>query len=168
MFDIGFTEIIIICLVGLVVIGPKRLPDALRAAALWIGRGKRMLGNVRRDLENEIGIDEIRRDLRNEQIMSEIKAENLEEERDRHLKAQQPEQGSNVNIDTEVQPEIQPLSSKSEPSEEQPRQSLISKTKPRINSYLDSANKNGAPAPQSEATSATESAAQTTASKPKE
>jgi sec-independent protein translocase protein TatB len=80
MFDIGFTEIIIICLVGLVVIGPKRLPEALRAGAMWMGRGKRMLGNVRRDIENEIGIDEIRRDLRNEQIMAEIKAENLEEQ----------------------------------------------------------------------------------------
>ena len=168
MFDIGFTEIIIICLVGLVVIGPKRLPDALRAGAMWMGRGKRMLGNVRRDLENEIGIDEIRRDLRNEQIMSEIKAENIEEERERQLKEQQAEQGSDVNSDTAPQPEMQPLTDNSEPAEEEPRESRLSKRKPHTNSYLDSANQNGAPAQQSETASSSEPAAQTTASKPKE
>ncbi|MEH6358324.1 MAG: Sec-independent protein translocase protein TatB [Pseudomonadales bacterium] len=167
MFDIGFTEIIIICLVGLVVIGPKRLPDALRAGAMWMGRGKRMLGNVRRDLENEIGIDEIRRDLRNEQIMSEIKAENIEEDSERQLKEQQAEQASGVNSDT-AQPEMQPLAENNESAEEEPRQSRLSKKKPHTNSYLDSATQNGAPASQNEAASSSESAAQTTASKPKE
>lgn len=73
MFDIGFTEIVIIGLVALIVIGPNRLPGAMRTTALWIGRAKRMMGNVRRDLENEIGIDEIRQDLRNEQIMDDLR-----------------------------------------------------------------------------------------------
>jgi len=133
MFDIGFTEIIIICLVGLIVIGPSRLPEALRTGAMWIGRGKRMLSNVRRDLENEIGIDEIRRDLRNEQIMAEIKAENLEEERER----QQAPAEKDGEAKSESQPEPRPVASKK---------------RPHTNSYLDSANKNGesSPAPQSE------------------
>lgn len=86
MFDIGFTEIIIIALVGLVVIGPKRLPEAMRTGAMWIGRIKRTMSNVRRDLENEIGIDEIRQDLRNEQIMAELKADNLADEKERQEK----------------------------------------------------------------------------------
>ncbi|MEZ5523442.1 MAG: Sec-independent protein translocase protein TatB [Pseudomonadales bacterium] len=86
MFDIGFTEIIIIGLVGLIVIGPKRLPEAMRTCAMWIGRIKRTMSNVRRDLENEIGIDEIRRDLRNEQIMAELEADNLADERERQEK----------------------------------------------------------------------------------
>ena len=128
MFDIGFIEIVVICLVGLVVIGPSRLPEALRTGAMWLGRGKRMIGNVRRDLENEIGIDEIRRDLRNEQIMSEIKAENLEEERERQQKAQEQAQeqaqGDNNSRATPPAP---------------------SKPKTHTNSYLDSANQNGKP-----------------------
>ena len=86
MFDIGFAEIIIIALVGLVVIGPKRLPEAMRTGAMWIGRIKRTMSNVRRDLENEIGIDEIRQDLRNEQIMAELKADNLADEKERLAK----------------------------------------------------------------------------------
>lgn len=86
MFDIGFTEIIIIALVGLIVIGPKRLPEAMRTGAMWIGRIKRTMSNVRRDLENEIGIDEIRQDLRNEQIMAELKADNLADEKERLAK----------------------------------------------------------------------------------
>lgn len=171
MFDIGFTEIIIICLVGLVVIGPKRLPDALRAGAMWMGRGKRMITNVRRDLENEIGLDDIRRDLRNEQIMSEIKAENLEEERERQLKEQQTEpteQNSDLNSDTVSPPEMQPLTGNSEPAEEEPRKNKPSKKKPHTNSYLDSANQNGDPVQQRETAFSSESTAQTTASKLKE
>jgi len=86
MFDIGFTEILIIGLVALVVIGPSRLPEAMRSTAMWIGRAKRMMGNVRRDLENEIGIDEIRQDLRNEQIMAGLKADAIDDEKERLAK----------------------------------------------------------------------------------
>ena len=73
---------------GLLVIGPKRLPEALRTGAMWLGRVKRTVTNVRRDLENEIGIDEIRQDLRNEQIMAELKADNLADEQERRAKEQ--------------------------------------------------------------------------------
>lgn len=153
MFDIGFIEIIIICLVGLVVIGPKRLPEALRAGAMWMGRGKRMLGNVRRELEDELGLDEIRRDLRNEQIMAEIKAENLEEGRERQNQA--ANDGSTP--ETQAQPE----------ADAQPRPST---RKPQTNNYLDSAKQNGQPppTPQNEIASSTDTAVQATASKPKE
>lgn len=97
MFDIGFTEIIIIALVGLVVIGPKRLPEAMRTGAMWIGRIKRTMSNVRRDLENEIGIDEIRQDLRNEQIMAELKADNLADEKERQEKEKTKKEASHGN-----------------------------------------------------------------------
>lgn len=86
MFDIGFTEIMIIGLVALIVIGPSRLPEAMRSCAMWIGRAKRMMGNVRRDLENEIGIDEIRQDLRNEKIMEGLKADAIADEKERLAK----------------------------------------------------------------------------------
>lgn len=97
MFDIGFTEILIIGLVALVVIGPTRLPEAMRSTAMWIGRAKRMMGNVRRDLENEIGIDEIRQDLRNEQIMAGLKADAIEDEKERLAKEKAQSQTSHGN-----------------------------------------------------------------------
>ena len=73
MFDIGFAELLIIAVVGLVVIGPERLPGAVRTAAKFLGRAKRTYGNLRRDLEREIGADEIRRELYNEAILEELK-----------------------------------------------------------------------------------------------
>ncbi len=73
MFDIGFAELIIIALVGLVVIGPERLPEAARTAAKFLGRAKRTYSNLRRDFEREIGADEIRRELYNEALLDELK-----------------------------------------------------------------------------------------------
>lgn len=73
MFDIGFAELLIIGVVGLLVIGPDRLPEAIRTAALWFGRSKRTISRVREEFEEQIGADEIRRELRNETIMEDLK-----------------------------------------------------------------------------------------------
>ena len=72
MFDIGFPELLLISVVALVVIGPQKLPETVRTVALWIGRLKRSLSNIRLELENEIGADEIRQQLHNENIMKEL------------------------------------------------------------------------------------------------
>ena len=72
MFDIGFPELLLISVVALVVIGPEKLPETVRTVALWIGRLKRSLSNIRLELENEIGADEIRQQLHNENIMKEL------------------------------------------------------------------------------------------------
>lgn len=69
MFDIGFFELLIIAAVGLVVIGPERLPGTVRTCGLWLGRLKRSLTETRREIEQQLGADEIRRELRNEEIM---------------------------------------------------------------------------------------------------
>ncbi len=72
MFDIGFTELILIAIVGLVVIGPERLPETIRTGAKWLGRTKRAFSRFRSELENEIGVDEIRRDLQLEDVMEKL------------------------------------------------------------------------------------------------
>lgn len=73
MFDIGFAELLLIALVGLIVIGPNRLPETIRTLALWLGRARRTYSQFRKDLEQEIGADEIRQELRNEEIMAQLK-----------------------------------------------------------------------------------------------
>lgn len=73
MFDIGFPEFFIAALVALVVLGPQRLPAALRTLGLWIGRLRRSYYNVKTEVEREIGMDEVRRQLHNEQIMADVK-----------------------------------------------------------------------------------------------
>ena len=69
MFDIGFSELLLVGIVALVVLGPERLPSAVRTAGLWIGRIKRSFSAIKAEVEREIGADEIRRQLHNEQIL---------------------------------------------------------------------------------------------------
>lgn len=69
MFDIGFSELLLVGLVALLVLGPDRLPGAARTAGLWVGRLKRSFNTLKTEVEREIGADEIRRQLHNEQIL---------------------------------------------------------------------------------------------------
>lgn len=73
MFDIGFMELVLISIVALIVIGPERLPGAIRTATLWIGRAKRSFNQVKSEIEKEINSDEIKRQLHNESILSDLK-----------------------------------------------------------------------------------------------
>jgi sec-independent protein translocase protein TatB len=72
VFDIGFSEIIVCAIVALIVIGPERMPEAVRTMGLWIGRLKRSLRETRVEIERQIGVDDIRRQLHNEDIMRSI------------------------------------------------------------------------------------------------
>jgi sec-independent protein translocase protein TatB len=80
MSDIGFSELILIAIVGLIVIGPQKLPHAIRTCALWIGRVKRSISETRREIEQQLGADDIRRELQNEQVMRNL--EKLKDSRD--------------------------------------------------------------------------------------
>lgn len=74
MFDIGFFELLIIAVVGLVIIGPERLPETARAIGLWLGRVKRSLRETRSEIEKQLGADDIRRQLHNEEVMRSLEA----------------------------------------------------------------------------------------------
>lgn len=69
MFDIAFSELLICGVVALIVIGPERMPEAVRTIGLWIGRFKRSLRDTRQEIERQIGVEDIRRQLHNEDIM---------------------------------------------------------------------------------------------------
>ncbi|TDJ39605.1 MAG: twin-arginine translocase subunit TatB [Gammaproteobacteria bacterium] len=73
MFDVGFPELVLIAVVGLLVIGPERLPETLRTLGLWLGRMRRSFAKVKSEIEKEIGMDEVRRQLHNESVMEEMK-----------------------------------------------------------------------------------------------
>ena len=74
MFDIGFPELLIVSVVALLVLGPERLPEALRTMGLWFGRMRRSFSAVKVEIEREIGMDEVRRQLHNEAILEEMRA----------------------------------------------------------------------------------------------
>ena len=63
MFDLGFSELVVIALVALIVLGPERLPKAARFAGLWIRRGRAQWYSVRSELERELAADELKRSL---------------------------------------------------------------------------------------------------------
>ncbi len=81
MFDIGFTEIILIAVVGLIVIGPKRLPETVRFLGYWLGKLRRSVQGAREDMEREFGLDEIRRELYNEELLGRMEKERKQVER---------------------------------------------------------------------------------------
>lgn len=54
MFDVGLSELLVIGLVALIVIGPKRLPEVARAAGRWAGRLRRFVSGVKQDLDREL------------------------------------------------------------------------------------------------------------------
>jgi sec-independent protein translocase protein TatB len=72
MFDIAFSELVIVSIVALLVIGPERLPETIRTMMLWLGRIRRTFTNIKSEIEQEIGADEIRRQLHNETILKDI------------------------------------------------------------------------------------------------
>ncbi len=64
MFDIGFSELFLIAVVALVVLGPERLPKAARFAGLWVRRARAQWYSVRSELERELATEELQRTLR--------------------------------------------------------------------------------------------------------
>lgn len=67
MFDMGFTELMLIGIVALVVIGPERLPGVARTAGKYFGRLKRFMTTVKADVEQELRADELRAILADQQ-----------------------------------------------------------------------------------------------------
>lgn len=63
MFDIGFSELLVIAVVALVVLGPERLPKAARFAGLWVRRARNQWDSVKQELERELQADEIKRQM---------------------------------------------------------------------------------------------------------
>lgn len=61
MFDIGFSELLVIGIVALVVIGPERLPKVARTLGHLLGRAQRYVNDVKSDINREIQLDELKK-----------------------------------------------------------------------------------------------------------
>lgn len=69
MFDIGFWELILISVVGLVVLGPERLPVAIRSVSRWVGAARNMANSVKDELSQEMKIQELQENLKKAEQM---------------------------------------------------------------------------------------------------
>ncbi|MBI4290242.1 MAG: twin-arginine translocase subunit TatB [Betaproteobacteria bacterium] len=61
MFDVGFSELMLISVVALVVIGPERMPKVARTAGALLGRAQRYINEVKADIQNEADAEEFSR-----------------------------------------------------------------------------------------------------------
>jgi sec-independent protein translocase protein TatB len=64
MFDVGFSELLVIAVVALLVLGPERLPKAARFAGLWVRRARSHWNSVKAEFENELAAEDLQRTLR--------------------------------------------------------------------------------------------------------
>jgi len=64
MFDIGFAELLVIGVVGLLVIGPERLPSTIRTASLWLNRIRRGFNEIKQEVQQELHNDAVMQELR--------------------------------------------------------------------------------------------------------
>ncbi len=81
MFDIGFSELVLIAIVALLVIGPDRLPKVARTAGLWVGKMRGFVSSVKADIDHELAADELKKILKEQtdstgihEILEETKA----------------------------------------------------------------------------------------------
>ena len=125
MFGISFSELLLVGLVALVVLGPERLPGAARTAGLWIGRLKRSFNAIKQEVEREIGADEIRRQLHNEHILS------MEEEAKKILAPLQPTVPPVAPTEPVAAPEVAPVAPQPHPEPVSP-----APTSPSVTSFF--------------------------------
>jgi Tat protein translocase TatB subunit len=61
MFDAGFSELVLLFVIGLLILGPERLPRVASQIGRWVGRARRTASQLRHQLEREIALNDIRR-----------------------------------------------------------------------------------------------------------
>ena len=100
MFDVSFSELMVIAIVALVVIGPERLPRVARTTGLLFGRLQRYVNDVKADIGREIQLDELKR------LQSEMQASARSFERSMNEGIQSIEQSVQQTVDS-AQAEVQ-------------------------------------------------------------
>ena len=74
MFDVGFSELIMVGLVSLLVIGPERLPKVARLAGFWIGKTRSMVASVKAEIKQELQEEELRQIFKEQADLQEFHA----------------------------------------------------------------------------------------------
>jgi sec-independent protein translocase protein TatB len=72
MFDVGFSEIIMVGLVALLVIGPEKLPKAARVAGFWLGKSRSIIANVKAEIQHELHAEDMRQLLQQQIAQQEL------------------------------------------------------------------------------------------------
>lgn len=65
MFDVGFTELLLIALMGLMILGPERLPRAAKTVGTWIRKIRTAANNLTAEIERELEVENLKKELAN-------------------------------------------------------------------------------------------------------
>lgn len=68
MFDVGFLELVVIMVLGLLVLGPERLPKAAQKVGYWFGKARRYVEGMKTQVESEFDTSEVKRLLHNQEV----------------------------------------------------------------------------------------------------
>ena len=63
MLDIGATELLLVAIIGLVVVGPERLPRLARTLGLWVKRLRGQVSSIQKDINRELELEDLKRQL---------------------------------------------------------------------------------------------------------
>ena len=74
MFEIGFSELVMVGLVSLLVIGPERLPKVARLAGFWIGKVRNIAASVKEEIKQELHAEELRQIFKEQADLQEFHA----------------------------------------------------------------------------------------------
>ena len=109
MFDIGFSELVLIGVVALLVIGPERLPETVRTAMMWLNRIRRGFNEIKQEVQQELHNDAVMRELRQtgEQLKKEA-ADIGRDVRDTAMPAATPVPDNNLAGEQEKSPTEKP------------------------------------------------------------
>ena len=72
MFEIGFGELIVVAVVALLVVGPEKLPGLARTAGLWVGKARRMMADVKADVDRELQLEELKQSFRQQANLTDL------------------------------------------------------------------------------------------------
>jgi len=100
VFDIGFAELLLIGVVGLLVVGPEQLPGAVRTVLAWVNRFRRSFDQIR---------TEVRRELHNDEVLQKLKEESKQLERQVRETTQSVEREME-SLGSEARESLQPAS----------------------------------------------------------
>ncbi len=73
MFDVGFSEMFMVLVISLIVIGPERLPSVAKKIGRFIGKAKRSFDGIKREIQSEIETDELNKRLKENNILNDTK-----------------------------------------------------------------------------------------------
>lgn len=72
MFEVGFSEIVMVALVALLVIGPEKLPKVARMTGFWLGKARSMAANLKAEVQAEFHAEEMRQMLEEQTKLNEL------------------------------------------------------------------------------------------------